>query len=172
MKKSTLIVLAVLWLAGCSSFREAMTVSTGTMITSTAAQAMDFRESEVLCSWGEGSMMDVEYWVATILTTASAATKNQNEVLYVSDGKRAWAQYTVPSHKATKAELQVGSTVFAIGFATEGKNEITRADYYRSGQWGLGRITNSDELFKNLVEIDGWKLHISRVRIPEIPIKE
>ena len=44
-------------------------------------------------------------------------------------------------------------------------------DRYRKQAWYLGRISSVDELFKDVVEVNGKKMQIQWIRIPEIPVE-
>lgn len=140
--------------------------------TAVAEKEMADLKSDEILAGGEGgqNMMDVRYYVGKVMTAASAQTKNQAEVLFVNDGSKNWVEYTIPSHKASKDELQVGMIVlFPTGWS--GYKEMD-ADNYRKNGWDLGRITSTDEMFKDLVEVAGDKYGWKIVRVPDIPIKE
>ena len=125
---------------------------------------VDFREGEVLCASGSDAYRE-DFYTARIVTDPSAATKNQAEVVYVSDGKKEWVNFVFPSRKSTKQELAIGKVVFAPVWHEQQK-EIT-SDDYRKGLWRLGRVTSTDELFKDIVEINGDKYYWQVLRIPD-----
>ena len=128
---------------------------------------VDFRKDEILCGSGEGGAFSTGYYAAKVLKAASADTKNQAQVLYVSNGNKEWVSFVIPSHKAKKEELVVGAAAFyPVGW--EEYDDISLEDY-RQGQWGLGHITSLDDMFKNLVEIDGAKYNWKFVRAPDTP---
>lgn len=129
----------------------------------------DFQSGEVLASSDSGAMMDCGYDVAKVLTPASAATRNQTEVVYIQDGRKAWANYVVNSRKAASSDFVVGATLFFLP-GWDGYDEIS-ADSYRKDGWQLGTVTSVQDLFKNRVEIDGNSFNINYVRVPTDPIK-
>ncbi|HOV63274.1 MAG TPA: hypothetical protein PLG43_05260 [Spirochaetia bacterium] len=173
------VVVLILILGSCAGMVESAVKSAipGTgggvvaqAVTSGASSAvLEFQSGEILCSYGEGSMMDTDYYVAKVLTQASAATKNQAEVVYVADGKKMWVNYVVPSRKATKADFAVGNIVFySPYFINADKIDL---DEYRKSRWDLGTITSVEELYKNKVEVNGDPATIDFLRVPEIPIQ-
>ncbi len=111
--------------------------------------------------------MDADFLAAKVLTPASAATKNQAEVIFV-DGKKAWTMFVLPSHKASNAELKVG---VAVLFNTWAGTQNLSADDYRQGRWFFGNVTSVDELFKGIVEVKGDKKYIKNIRIPNQPVR-
>ncbi|GAB4224673.1 MAG: hypothetical protein Kow009_16290 [Spirochaetales bacterium] len=125
---------------------------------------VDFRDGEVLCAAGSDPYSE-DFYTARILTQPSAATKNQAEVVYVRDGKKEWVNFVFPSRKATKQDLVVGKVVFAPIWHREDK-EISDEDY-RKGLWRLGRVTSIDELFKDIVEVNGEKYYWQWLRVPD-----
>ncbi len=178
MKKiiSLIALFSVLLLAaGCSTLGDTVSalasVGKGTASIASAAEAVDLRSDEVLCSWEATTMLDSEYWVAKILTPASSATKNEAEVVYVEDGTKAWAKYVIPSRKATKADMVLGNMVFVMGGFRKNEDKVT-AEEYRKARWSIGRISSVDELFKNRVEVNGDSCNWELLRIPLTPIKE
>ena len=172
----TLGVLAIA--ASCSSLTpEALSGALGSVVpaggrvgtVASAAAAVDFQSGEILASADSRSMFDSGYDVAKILTPASAATKNQAEALWISDGKKQWVNYVVGSKKAAKADLVVGAPVFYLaGWAEHDK---ISADSYRKDSWRLGNITSVELLYKNQVEISGDAYYIEYLRIPTDPVK-
>ena len=130
------------------------------------AFSQDFKQGEVLCAAGD-SAADQTFKVAKVLKPASAATKNQSQVLYVSDGSKEWADFVIASHAAKKGELADGVVVFyPSGWA---EYDTMSPNDYRSAGWKVGHVTSLDEMFKNLVEIDGEKYFWKFIRIPDDP---
>ena len=130
---------------------------------------IDFKKGEVLSSYREGkSLADNTYYTAKILTPASAATKNQAEVLFVGSGKKAWSEFVVPSHKASEKELKLGMLVLFHVWATGDK---ISADDYRKEYWKFGRISSTDELFKGKVEVNGKSMFVKWLRISDQPVE-
>lgn len=185
MKKSLIILIAISLVAilamSCVSAGNVLSgalsgalstapASSGGLATAgTSAATIDFQPNDIICSTGAGSKMETAYAVGRVLTPASPATKNQAEVLFVSDGSKLWVNYVINSRKATKADMQVGAPVFYNTYVRE--RAETDIDSYRKGSWYLGYITSTDELFKGLVEIAGNNYTVDFLRIPTDPVK-
>jgi hypothetical protein len=133
-----------------------------------AAATADFKEGEVLAGLSESAEY-LSLQVAVVKTNASTATKNQAEVIYVSSGKTDWANYIVKSRQATKDDIKIGAQVLFL-YGWDGYDMVD-PDNYRKNTWSVGTVTNSDELFKGFVEVNGNKYGIKLIRIPSIPIK-
>lgn len=125
---------------------------------------VDFREGEVLCASGTDPYHE-DFYTARIVTPPSAATKNQAEVVYLRDGRKEWVNFVLPSRKATKQDLVVGKVLFAPVWHRADK-DISDEDY-RKGLWKLGRVTSVDELFKDIVEVNGEKYYWQWLRVPD-----
>ncbi len=125
---------------------------------------VDFRDGEVLCA-SNTDPYHAHFYVARVLTQPSASTKNQAEVVYLRDGKKEWVNFVIPSRKATKQDLVVGKVLFAPVWHRENK-EISDEEY-RKGQWELGRVTSVDDLFKDIVEVNGQKYYWQWLRVPD-----
>lgn len=189
MKKTILIATAaiiVLSLQTCSSLADGMVsgalgalgnglsrsdaapADSGSSTSAPAAQA-EFKSGEILCSDDSGSMFNASFFLARVLTPASAATKNQAEVIWISDGSKAWVNHIVDSRKATGADMQVGAAVLYMpGWA---EHDPIPADAYRKETWALGRVTDTSDMFKNLVEVNGNKYYIASLRVPVGAVK-
>jgi hypothetical protein len=124
---------------------------------------VDLRDGEVLCAAGSDAY-GTNFRVARIVTPASAATKNQAEVIYVADGRKEWVNYVIPSRKAAKADMAVGKVLFVPHWSKMDKD--VDSDGYRKGPWELARITSTDELFKDVVEASGDRYLVQNVRVP------
>lgn len=163
-------------IVGCSSLPidASSLMNAGSAVSTVAqkAEGKEFKSGEVLCANGtDNDPRDMSYGVAKVMTAASEATKNQAEVLFVSNGKKEWTTFVVPSHKATKSEIVVGKLVFRLGGWSGYEEKDVSVEHYRQSHWNLGTITSTDEMFKNFVEIDGDKWDWRLVRIPEIPLE-
>jgi hypothetical protein len=138
-------------------------------VKGTPVTGLDFKKGEVLCSYREGrSLVDNTYYTAKILTPASAATKNQAEVLFVGSGKKVWSQFVVPSHKASEKALKLGMLVL---FHVWANSDNMSADDYRKQYWQFGRISSTDELFKGKVEVNGKSMFVKWLRISDQPVE-
>ncbi|MBL8967308.1 MAG: hypothetical protein JNG85_09875 [Spirochaetaceae bacterium] len=179
-----LVLVAALALASCSTLAQGAVSgalgavtgglgggasSGGMTATGSAAVVVDFQSGEILSSSDARSMMDSSFYVSKVLTPASAATKNQAEVVFISDGSKMWVNHVVGSRKATKADFSIGATVFFLaGWANHDK---ISSDSYRKDRWDLGNITSVEYLYKNQVEIGGDLYYIDYIRVPTDPIK-
>jgi len=130
---------------------------------------IDFKKGEVLCSYHEKeNLLNNAYYVAKIMTAASAATKNQAEVLFIESGEKKWSHFVIPSHKADKNEIKLGKVVFYHHYA---RSEEMSAENYRKDYWRLGRISSIDELFKGKVEVAGDSVFVKWLRISDQPVE-
>jgi len=166
----------ILFVAACSSIPvdAGSLMHAGSAVQTAAQQAegKEFKSGEVLCADGVGNdAVDMYYFVAKVMTPASAATKNQAEVLFVNNGNKDWSSFVIPTHKATKAELAVGRLAFHMDSWNDADEKNVSAETYRQSRWEVGRITSTDEMFKNMVEIDGTKWDWRLVRIADAPLE-
>lgn len=137
--------------------------------TGTVIGGGGFKKGEVLCASNESrGLLDNSYYVAKVVTPATAGTKNQAEVIFVQDGKKMWTKYVIPSHKASKEEVKLDGIVFRHTWAS---GEDISAESYRKQYWALGRVSSTDELFKGVVEVQGKKSHVKWLRIPDQPVE-
>ncbi len=136
-------------------------------VASAVSGGVDFKNGEVLCAYNNTSMTKSNYRAGKILTPASPATKNQAKILFL-DGKEIWTSYVIPSHKASKTEMQLSKYVLYTVYSA---NEDISEDNYRKSTWYLGKITSTDELFKDMVEVKGRKYYVKWLRIPDTIIK-
>lgn len=167
---SLMIAAFVITMASCAEVKK-MDVAgiTSKIPTGTIIGGGGFKKGEVLCASHESrGLLDNYYYVAKVVTPATAGTKNQAEVIFVHNGKKMWTKYLIPSHKATKEEIKLGMIVFRHTWAS---GEDISADSYRKQDWKLGRVSSTDELFKGVVEVRGEKSHVKWLRIPDQPIE-
>lgn len=179
MKRFTLILTAVaaILAASCASSSlpgvalglAAPALSGGAGAVASSAATMDFKKDEVLCLYGDDDPVNGQYHLARVLTPASPATKNQAEVVYVEDGKKAWSARVLSSRKAEKMDFEIGSTVlYPSGWSGYEKMD---QDQYRFTTWNIGRVTNNDELFKGMVEVGGQKYGVKILRVATVAIE-
>jgi len=122
--RAAFVLLAAFAFVSCASLaRDALSSALSGAIGGAAPSASspasvqavaDFLSGEILCSTDEGSMTETYYRVGRIVTPANAATKNQAEVIFISDGAKAWVNYVVGSRKATKGDIEIGAPVFYL----------------------------------------------------------
>jgi len=135
----------------------------------TSAKGVDFRKGEVLSSlYQNSSLMDNSYSAAKVMTSASDATQGQAEVLF-GNGEKKWVMHTIPSHKAGKNEMELSRIVLFIPNYSD--DEELSEENYRNRAWKFGRITSTDELFKDMVEIDGRSYFVKWVRVSDQPVE-
>ena len=167
---SLMIAGLVITMASCAEIKK-MDVAgiTSTIPTGTVIGGGGFKKGEVLCASHESrGLLDNTYYVAKVVTPATAGTKNQAEVIFVHNGKQMWTKYVIPSHKASKEEIKLGMIVFRHVWAS---GEDISAESYRKQYWSLGRVSSTDELFKGVIEVRGDKSHVKWLRIPDQPIE-
>jgi hypothetical protein len=169
MTKAFFLLAAVaLACAGCASM-EVPSLG-GAVAQNVGTAVVDFHSDEVLASTGDDSMFQSFYMLAKIMTPASNATKNQAQVLFVNDGSKQWVKWTMTSRKAETADFVVGAVLlYPTGWS--GYDKITASEY-RSNQWKLGRVTSTDDMFKNIVEIAGEPYAIKLIRVPLVKVEE
>jgi hypothetical protein len=169
-------IVSVLIMAACSSVPipgvsvglTAPNLAAGVGPMASSAGEADFKKDEVLCLFEQDDPLTGRYYVGRVLTSASPATKNQAEVIYVEDGKKGWSAKVVPSHKADKPDFDVGKLVlYPSGWPN---HEKISQDDYRFASWKPGHVTNNDELFKGLIEVDGDKYYAKYLRVPDAPL--
>jgi len=174
MLVSVLVILIVM--VGCATVSDVVGEKAKEVVTGEAAGAkdktttgaVDFKKDEVLCALEDRPLEDNFFQVARIVTSPSDATKNQAEVLYVGSGEKKWTTAVIPSHKASKNELTLTRMVFYNCYYSY---EDMTDERYRRKEWRLGRISSTDELFKNVVEVNGEKMFVQWIRIPDEPIE-
>lgn len=133
-------------------------------IQPSAIGGVDFRDGEVLCAAGTDPYKE-DFYAGRIVTQPSTATKNQAEVVYLKDGNKEWVNFVIPSRKVTKQDLVVGKVLFAPVWHRNDK-DVSDEDY-RKGLWKLGRVSSVDELFKDIVEVNGEKYYWQWLRVPD-----
>ena len=143
--------------------------SSSAMAAATSAGAIDFRSGEVLSSaYNKDNVFDDQFRAAKILTPPSDATKGQAEVLF-GNGDRKWVIRVIASHRAGKQEMGLGKPVLYMYYNST--YESINADDYRNGSWRFGRITSTDELFKDMVEVDGKPCYVKWLRMSDQPVE-
>ena len=163
------VTLVLLW--SCSSLPSSVgnvlgSVASGSASSNAAASAaapIGFPSGDVLAT-DNASKTDGTYWVVKVLTPASAATKNQAQVLRVEDGKEYWANFVTPSHKTVQAQLALGAEVFFL--TDDSMNSSVNEQSYTQDPWQLGRVTSVDDLYKGQVQINGTDYYIKWTRMP------
>lgn len=167
-----LLIAVLLLAAGCETM-DSVADGAGTVkgvadragSVSAKAGTVDFRSGEQLCSYTERDTVTANsYKAAKIITPPSEATQNQAEVLF-ADGDKMWTRFVLRTHKPSKAELSVGDMVLYMPHFSD--DEEVTAEHYRKQRWEFGRVTSTDELFKDMVEVDGEPLRIKWLRVSD-----
>ncbi len=169
---TALIVVLLLLAAGCETM-DSVVDGAGTVkgvadragSVSAKAGTVDFRSGEQLCSYTDGdTVTGNSYRAAKIITPPSDATQNQAEVLF-ADGDKMWTRFVLRTHKPSKAEVSVGDMVLYMPHFSDDE-EVTEENY-RKQRWEFGRVTSTDELFKDMVEVDGEPQRIKWLRVSD-----
>lgn len=106
------------------------------------------------------------YHVAKILQPASAATRNQAEVMdLASGGGKRWAE-VFTSHPAEKSELAVGEVVLHQGSGFSDPDVET----LRATTWTAYHVTDVSDLFKGEIMVGTITVPIKHLRIPDTDI--
>ncbi len=162
------VIATVVLLGSCSSLPSGVGNVLGSVASgnagaaASAAAPIGFPSGDVLAS-RNASPTDGTYWVVKVITPASAATKNQAQVIRVEDGKEYWANYVTPTHKTVQAQLALGAQVFFLpqDSTRSNMNETT----YTQDPWQLGRVTSVDDLYKGEVQVNGTDYYIKWTRM-------
>ena len=172
---STLILFIIL-LAGCISVGDVIGNATSNVISDAKESTVsgmsegeiDFKSGEVLCALSAGSLLKSDFLLGKVMTKPSKETKNQAEVIFTGNGEKKWVYALVPSHKATKEDIELGAILMFPSYAD---SENLSADNYRKYTWHMGRVSSFDELFKGLVELNGKKKLLKWLRVPEVDVE-
>jgi hypothetical protein len=172
MKKLALLVVVVaLAVLSCGTLSDILSQNIGDKVssgTTNAAAPMEFKSGDILCCTESDTMIGNTFYVAKILNAGSALTKNQSEVLWM-DGSKGWANFTMESRKSVNSDFKVGAYIlYPAGW--DGYDSMSQDDYRRTG-WIMGRVTDTSDMFKKMVEVDGNKFYISVLRTPTGTVK-
>lgn len=130
---------------------------------------VDLRSDEMLCSYtDEDSVVHNSFRAAKVLTPPTAQTQNQAEVLF-ADGDKMWSRHALETHKPSKQEISVGE--LALYMPNFSDDEEVSVERYREQRWVFGRVTSTDPLFKQMVEVDGEELYLKWLRVPDEPVE-
>lgn len=172
-----MVLIGALLLSGCETVdsvmegADAVKGATGRAMAGqpTKAGAADLRSDEMLCSYTDrDSVAENHFKAAKILTPPSSSTQNQAEVLF-ADGEKTWTRYAVATHKPSEGELRVGELVLYMPYYSD--DEEVSAETYRDTDWVFGRITSTDALFKQMVEVNGEELYLKWLRVADEPVE-
>jgi len=108
-------------------------------------------------------------YLAKVVTAPTAQTKNEGQFMKVHDGKEIWTKYHWKSRIATKADIRIGAIV--ISFDDNIIDNVYMApknkDQARNGQWFMGKIIDTTDLYKGYVTVaGGYKVDVNNIRIP------
>ncbi len=166
----SVVIVTLVLLGSCSSLPSSVGNVLGSVAagnassnaTASAAAPIGFPSGDVLAT-ADSSQTDGTYWVVKVITPASAATKNQAQVLRVEDGKEYWANFVTPTHKTVQAQLALGSEVYYL--PRDSMNSSVDEQSYTQDPWQLGRVTSVDDLYKGEVQISGTEYYIKWTRM-------
>ncbi len=113
-----------------------------------------------------------EGWIYVYLSKQLQApaegTRNEGQYLKVGDGKELWTRHAWRSRPAVAADLRLGATI--IIFESNSVDEVYRAprdrENARHGSWFLSKITDLDQLFKQVVRAGSYNAHTGAIRVP------
>lgn len=174
---TSMVLACLLIFLGCEtmdSVMEGANVVKGATDRAVAAQptgagGVDLRSDEMLCSHTDKDpVTENSFKAAKILTPPSSSTQNQAEVLF-ADGYKMWTRYALATHKASEAELRVGEMVLYIPHYSD--DEEVSVEAYRDMSWVFGRITSTEALFKDMVEVNGSELYVKWIRVPDVAVE-
>jgi len=155
-----LAVLLLISLTGCASL---LNLFAGDTSSSPASGISDPLDGYVF-AYVDG--LEGRYHSAKIIKPASADTKNQAEVLDMSNGsEKRWAK-VFTSHPAVKSELAVGEVVLVqdSGFSDPDKDTLIATT------WTASYITDTSDLYKGEVKVGNETAPIKHLRIPDTEI--
>jgi len=157
--------------AGSGAMKDVVDSSVSSSSTSTPGSgggAVDFKSGEVLVAFEGNPPDDAHYLIAKNLTPPSADTKDEGEFLFVERGSTIWSKWYFDTYIPDKDELELGMEVFFCGSGRAHFSPLTTSSY-REATWYVGRLTDLDELFKDIVYINGDPYQLASVRLPVEP---
>lgn len=94
-------------------------------------------------------------------------TKMQGQYFKLSESREVWTAQAWQTRLATAADLRVGNTVICFEGAqvNDAYGPPRSKDDGRTGSWFMGRITDTSDLFKNVVRIDQYNCTTSALRV-------
>lgn len=185
MRKRTAFILtaiaAILLIAGCAGTPK-------TVLPEKAVREKEgdyFPEGVFLAALSFHSFEDrvtaARVYPVTILTEASAKTKNQAEIKPFipikeasedPDGQWKWTQFVFTSRPAKAEELEMNMWILCVNL-----ERPMDAEELKNAEWAYRQISSLDELYKDLVEVRWydtyywqdrtWKVNVKNIRIPE-----
>lgn len=170
---TSMVLACLLLISGCEtmdSVVEGANAVKGATDRAVAAQptragGVNLRSDEMLCSYTDNDpVTENSFKAAKILTPASSSTQNQAEALF-ADGDKMWTRHALATHKPSEAELRVGEMVLYMPHYSD--DEEVSVEVYRDTRWVFGRITSTEALFKEMVEVNGEELYVKWIRVPD-----
>lgn len=99
---------------------------------------------------------------------ATAQTKGEGQFFNLHDSKDQWTKYFWKTRPAEEADLQVGA--LAVCFKGNSRDSVYRApankSNARTGNWFMGRVTDTSDLYKGTVQIDTYRCSPDALRVP------
>ncbi len=102
------------------------------------------------------------------LRAPAEASRNEGQYLKVGDGKEIWTAHAWRSRPAVAADLTLGATI--IIFEHHSVDGVYQAPKDRQdarhGSWFMSKITDLDQMFKQVVRAGNYHAHLGAIRIP------
>jgi hypothetical protein len=99
---------------------------------------------------------------------ATAQTKGEGQFFNLHDSKDQWTRYFWKTRPAEETDLQVGA--LAVCFEGNSRDSVYRApenkSNARTGNWFMGRVTDTSDLYKGTVQIDTYRCSPDALRVP------
>jgi hypothetical protein len=172
------LVLALLVPAGCGTVKQYVDVpvmAPEVKPAQTIKNAGDYLGKDVVLArfmWED--FYEAQFFPARIITAASESTEGEYEVESLAGSPdvglrdRIWTKDVIHgSHPGKEEELKAGMVVLYTGDEDQPLNE----EELKVARWSRGVIMNTDELYKDVVELRGglyrgsYKIHLTAIRI-------
>jgi len=181
--KSALPLLMVLLMTifGCGTVKELVKITD--VVPKIAPKGDDYLGKDVVLAgvlWEDDGFYSAKIIPVKIITQASVVSKGEYQVMLLTgspdttEGSKHWTKNVIlKSHPAKKDELKLGMVILYTG------GDPCKEDWeeLKGASWGTGVIVNTDELYKDIVELKQcggyrriYKRHLSQLRIIDDPV--
>lgn len=152
-------------------------------VEKTVPKTGDYLAKDVVLAgvlWEDDGFYSAKITPVKIITQASVASKDEYEVILltgspdITEGSKHWTKNVIlKSHPAKKDELKPGMVILYTG------GDPCKEDWeeLKGASWGTGVILNTDELYKDIVELKEcggyrtiYKRHLSQLRFIDDPL--
>jgi len=176
-----MVGLFVLAINGCGTVKKYVEVPV--KVPKITPKGGDYLEKGVVLAgvlWESDGFYSAKITPVKIITQASVASKGEYEVMLltgspdITKGAKHWTKNVIlKSHPAKKDELKPGMVILYTG------GDPCKEDWeeLKGASWGTGVIMNTDELYKDIVELKQcggyrriYKRHLSQLRISDDPV--